>query len=60
MQTTIGTLNITSVLFFLLFVLSTLTITWWAAKRTRTTKDFYAAGRSITGFQNGLASPATT
>jgi cation/acetate symporter len=54
-QTTIGTLNITSVIFFLLFVASTLAITWWAAKRTRTTKDFYAAGRSITGFQNGLA-----
>ena len=34
---------------------STLGITYWAAKRTRTTKDFYAAGRSVTGFQNGLA-----
>jgi len=42
-------------MFFVLFVLSTLVITWWAAKRTRTTKDFYAAGRNITGFQNGLA-----
>lgn len=30
-------------------------ITYWAAKRTRTTKEFYAAGRSVTGFQNGLA-----
>ena len=39
----------------MLFVLSTLGITYWAAKRTRTTKEFYAAGRSITGFQNGLA-----
>jgi cation/acetate symporter len=39
----------------MLFVLATLGITYWAAKRTRTTKDFYAAGRSITGFQNGLA-----
>jgi cation/acetate symporter len=55
MQTTIGQLNITSVLFFLLFVASTLAITYFAAKRTRTTKEFYAAGRSITGFQNGLA-----
>src|SRR5512136_2670861 len=55
MQTTIGTLNITSVLFFVLFVISTLAITYWAAKRTRTTKDFYAAGRSVTGLQNGLA-----
>src|SRR5207244_538998 len=24
-------------------------------KKTRTTKEFYAAGRSVTGFQNGLA-----
>ena len=40
---------------FLLFVSATLGITWWAARRTRTTKDFYAAGGNITGFQNGLA-----
>jgi cation/acetate symporter len=42
-------------MFFVVFVISTLLITYWAAKRTRTTKDFYAAGRSVTGFQNGLA-----
>ena len=54
-QTMIGQANPTAIMFFVLFVLSTLAITWWAAKRTRTTKDFYAAGRSITGFQNGLA-----
>ncbi len=54
-QTMIGQANPTAIMFFVLFVLSTLGITWWAAKRTRTTKDFYAAGRSITGFQNGLA-----
>ncbi len=54
-QTVIGQLNPTAVAFFLLFVASTLGITYWAAKRTRTTKEFYAAGRSITGFQNGLA-----
>jgi cation/acetate symporter len=42
-------------MFFVVFVISTLAITYWAAKRTRTTKDFYAAGRSVTGFQNGLA-----
>ena len=54
-QTIIGTTNPVAIMFFLLFVLSTLGITYWAAKRTRTTKDFYAAGRSITGFQNGLA-----
>jgi cation/acetate symporter len=54
-QTIIGTTNPVAIMFFVLFVLSTLGITYWAAKRTRTTKDFYAAGRSITGFQNGLA-----
>ncbi len=54
-QTIIGQFNPVAVMFFVLFVISTLGITYWAAKRTRTTKDFYAAGRSVTGFQNGLA-----
>ncbi len=40
---------------FLLFLASTLTITWWAARHTRGTRDFYAASGRITGFQNGLA-----
>lgn len=54
-QTVIGQFNPIAVMFFFIFVVSTLAITYWAAKRVRTTKDFYAAGRSITGFQNGLA-----
>ncbi len=37
------------------FVAITLGITYWAAQRTRSAKDFYAAGGGITGFQNGLA-----
>ncbi|MGK6323185.1 cation/acetate symporter ActP [Sphingomonas sp. DT-51] len=40
---------------FASFVLLTLGITRWAARRTRTADDFYAAGGGITGFQNGLA-----
>jgi cation/acetate symporter len=40
---------------FSAFVVVTLGITRWAAGRTRTTSDFYAAGGNITGFQNGLA-----
>ncbi|MFO0754776.1 MAG: sodium/solute symporter [Thermodesulfovibrionales bacterium] len=55
LQTTIGQVHATSIVFFVLFVIATLGITYWAAKRTKTTKEFYAAGRSITGFQNGLA-----
>jgi cation/acetate symporter len=37
------------------FVVLTLGITYWAAMRTRSAKDFYAAGGGITGLQNGLA-----
>ncbi|NIN61086.1 MAG: sodium/solute symporter [Gammaproteobacteria bacterium] len=48
-------LNITAILMFLAFVIATLGITYWAAKRTKTTRDFYAAGGGITGLQNGLA-----
>ena len=47
--------NYTAILFFFIFVGATLVITYWAARRTKTTEHFYAAGRSITGFQNGLA-----
>lgn len=44
-----------AIIMFLGFVLVTLGITYWAARRTQTAKDFYAAGGGITGFQNGLA-----
>lgn len=36
-------------------IVLTLFITYWAAKRTRTTSEFYAAGRSLNAPQNGLA-----
>jgi cation/acetate symporter len=44
-----------AILIFAAFVILTLGITYWAAQHTRTTKDFYAAGGGVTGFQNGLA-----
>src|SRR2546423_15592164 len=47
-------MNLTLVL-FLIVVAITLGITGWAARRTRTTVQFYAAGRKISGWQNGLA-----
>lgn len=55
MQTAVGTTNATAIIFFIVFIAFTLLITYWAAKRTKTTKEYYAAGRSITGFQNGIA-----
>jgi len=54
-QTTLGQPNAISIAFFFVFIAVTLWITWWAAKRSRTAREYYAAGRSITGFQNGLA-----
>ena len=40
---------------FLVFIAFTLGITYWAAKRTKSATDFYAAGRGISALQNGLA-----
>jgi cation/acetate symporter len=48
-------LNIPAIVMFFIFVAATLGITKWAAARTRSAADFYAAGGGITGFQNGLA-----
>src|SRR3954463_16390409 len=53
--TAIGQPNSVAIGFFVLFILITLGITYWAARRTRTTEHFYAAGRTISPAQNGLA-----
>ena len=55
MASALGTPNPVAIGFFFLFIAATLGITWWAARRTHTAEQFYAAGRSITGLQNGLA-----
>jgi cation/acetate symporter len=55
MQTTLGTPTASAVIFFLVIVALTLAITYWAARRTKSTREFYAAGRSISPLQNGLA-----
>ena len=48
-------LNIPAIVMFVIFVGATLGITYWAAKRTKSAKDFYTAGGGITGLQNGMA-----
>jgi cation/acetate symporter len=40
---------------FLAFIALTLVITWFAAKNATGASGFFAAGRRITGWQNGLA-----
>ena len=53
--TRFGEPDAVAIAFFAGFILITLGITWWAARRTRTTEHFYAAGRTVTAGQNGLA-----
>ncbi|MDN0074046.1 cation acetate symporter [Crenobacter sp. SG2303] len=48
-------LNWHAIIMFFIFVAGTLAITYWAARRTRSASDFYAAGGGISGLQNGLA-----
>jgi cation/acetate symporter len=54
-ETAIGRPSATSILFFLVFICATLVITYFAARRSRSVSEFYAAGRGVTGLQNGLA-----
>ena len=54
-MTSLGEPNAIAIVFFLLFIVLSLGITIWASRKTRTTDHFYAAGRSVTAFQNGLA-----
>lgn len=54
-STSLGQTEPISIVMFFVFVSITMYITYWAAKKTKTSSEFYAAGRSVTGFQNGLA-----
>jgi len=47
--------NLTAIIIFIVFVAASLGITWWAARRTHSTGEFYTAGGKITGAQNGFA-----
>lgn len=48
-------MSATVIILFLLIVGITLVVTYFAAKRTKTTSEFYTAGGGLTGWQNGLA-----
>ncbi len=53
--TRLGEPNRIAMAFFFAFIAVTLGITYWAARRTRTTEEFYAAGRTVSAGQNGFA-----
>ncbi|TKH17445.1 cation acetate symporter, partial [Bacillus wiedmannii] len=48
-------MNIAAFALFLIIVLGTLVITYFASKKTKNASEFYTAGGGLTGWQNGLA-----
>src|SRR4029453_19292618 len=50
-----GEVNETALIIFAIVVAITLGITFWASRRTTNATQFWAAGRGITGPQNGFA-----
>ncbi|MBM7783471.1 solute symporter family protein [Tenggerimyces flavus] len=44
-----------TIVLFLIVVAITLYVTLWASRQNKTAADYYAAGRSFSGVQNGLA-----
>ena len=55
MSGALGEPNLIAIAGFFIFIVLSLGITWFAARRTRSAEQFYTAGRQITGFQNGMA-----
>ena len=54
-MTLIAKVNVEALVMAAIILSITLGITYWASKRASTAVGFYAAGRQITGRQNGLA-----
>src|SRR5215213_3125817 len=54
-MTVFAAVNVEAVVIFAIVLSITLGITYWASKRATSAVGFYAAGRQITGAQNGLA-----
>jgi cation/acetate symporter len=54
-MTLLAAINVEAVLIFGVVLAITMGITFWASKRAGSAVGFYAAGRQITGPQNGLA-----
>ena len=54
-MTTLAEVNVEAISIFGVVVAITLGITYWASKRVTSATQFWAAGRGITGVQNGFA-----
>jgi cation/acetate symporter len=60
MSSALGRPSPVAIGFFLVFIAVTFAITWWAARRTRTTTRFYAAVTASAGSRTGSPLRATT
>ena len=54
-MTLLADVNVEALVMAAIILTITLGITYWASKRATSAVGFYAAGRQITGKQNGLA-----
>src|SRR3954452_18182577 len=54
-MTVIAATNVEALVIFAIVLSITLVVTYWASKRMTGANVFWAAGRSISGLQNGLA-----
>jgi Na+(H+)/acetate symporter ActP len=59
-ETSLGKPSPTAIGFFLVFIVSTLSITYWAARRTQNTAQFFAAGGASRASRTAWPSPATS
>lgn len=48
-------MKLLTIVIFMIILAVTLMITYWAARRTRTTSEFYAAGGNLSARENGFA-----
>jgi cation/acetate symporter len=55
LQTSLGKPTAAAILFFFAIVALTLVTTYFVARKTRTSGEYYTAGRSVSAAQNGLA-----
>jgi cation/acetate symporter len=55
MNSSLGSPNFVAIGFFIVFISITMGITWLAARRTKTSHQFFTAGGNITAAQNGFA-----
>lgn len=55
LHSSIGQSSVSAIVFFVLFVGIVLAIAFWAARRMRSTADFFVAGRNVGAAANGLA-----